>query len=92
MQFLHAGFGFWRFFMHEPILSPDERRELVQNIKRTVLDRMVLQRFGLSESEAEQLGEFEESSLTDEEKNELVEAFVADACRDPSVFRKGAQS
>lgn len=54
--------------MHEPILSPDERRELVQNIKRTVLDRMVLQRFGLSESEAEQLGEFEESSLTDEEK------------------------
>ena len=59
--------------MHEPILSPAEREALVGNIKSTVLSRKVFQRLGLSESEAEYFGEFEEASLTEEEKDELVE-------------------
>ena len=71
----------------EGTLSSREKTALVNNLKTTAIERIVLRIYGLSETEAENFGAFDESALSPEEADELVEQFIAEACKDPAVLR-----
>lgn len=68
-------------------LSSREKTALVNNLKTTAIERIVLRIYGLSETEAENFGAFDESALSPEEADELVEKFITEAYKDPAVFR-----